>query len=313
MKKDDLATVFENCEVYPGAVVPFTTPSSHGQKLFDEYFLPYMKEGASPHVSFAYQPKWSSLSQCVAWESLCRGSATRTHSAPGLLFPVLAKPENIMLAIAWKVREITEALAFSVWTGKPVSINFNQVEISNQIIITQLQQPAVRECIDGELLDRQGKPWTSEMVAVVHPLLRETHFDDATLENLGEAEKLLEEGFLNAIKIDITLCVQAFRIPVFFTPGDENMHFKKIKESAEDSAHIKKELVTRIGNLLNKFTTLIIVFEASIPFDVIAYAFEEFGFDRRLVERVQVQGGRFGAQAFVKKQKRGDSGSEATS
>ena len=126
MNKDDEAYDFENCEVYPGAVVPFTTPSSHGQKLFDEYFLPYMKEGASPHVSFAYQPKWSywEISQCEAWESLFRGSAARTHCAPGLLFKVLAKPENNMLAIAWKVREITEALAFSVWTGKPVSINF---------------------------------------------------------------------------------------------------------------------------------------------------------------------------------------------
>ena len=252
-------------------------------------------------MSFAYQPI-KTQEGIDSYESLFRGCATTTHAAPGPLFSIIALASNTQIATEWKIREIKEAIDFSVHVQKPVSINFTQAEVENKLIleaITSLR--LVKTNIDMELLETGS--WTVENVKPLRELFRQIHFDDAKLSTLGLAALLCEAGCLDAIKLDIMLLVQAFRVPVFFAEGEENLSFKEKIPDEEKSAEMRKELMEKVGEIMTAHKDVKFIFEASIPFENIASAFVEAGFDSSLAARCPVQGAETGAQAFVKRRR----------
>jgi EAL domain-containing protein (putative c-di-GMP-specific phosphodiesterase class I) len=255
-------------QVFPGGVVPFTNKSEHGEMLFRDYFMPWMhKDSATAEkMSFAYQPKFkaSNWRTVVGWESLFRGCSTRTHAAPGLLFPILAKPEHRDIAIEWKLRELDEAIAFNKESSEGlVSVNFTQAELRSAAIIAKLNEVNAQDRIACELLEldlQKDKDfeWDFELISYVKPLFARMDYDDATLDTLSSAEALLAAGLVDVIKIDISLCVQAFEVEVFFGPDDENLFFRK---KWGESHKYKPALINAIGQLLVSYPNLVIVLD----------------------------------------------------
>ena len=345
-------------EVYPGLRIAITSTATHGQTLFDNYFIPYMQK-VSTDMSFAYQPKSMQIgvegcesvnrgnasahilsfiastfqdlfdNRCVpscmhglmdnlafshkkrskqiethSYESLFRGCAPTFHAAPGLLFAIIASELNSEIYTQWKIREIKEAIAFSIYIRKPVSVNFTLTDTANTSMLQAINsmdlKASVKAHIDIELLETST--WKVADVQPLRMLFREIHYDDAKLTTLELAADLCKAGCLDAIKLDLLMLVQAFRVSVFFAPGEENVFFKTKIPDIEKSAEMKQQLMKKIGLLMNEHTNIKIIFEASIPFDDIKSAFEENGFDGALVGRCLVQGAATGAQAFVKKQ-----------
>ena len=103
----------------------------------------------------------------------------------------------------------------------------------------------VKTNIDMELLETGS--WTVENVKPLRELFRQIHFDDAKLSTLGLAALLCEAGCLDAIKLDILLLIQAFRVPVFFAEGEV---FKGKIPEEEKSAEMKKELMEKVGEII---------------------------------------------------------------
>ena len=173
-----------------------------------------------------------------------------------------------------------------------------------------------KECIIAELLENPKEPWTKELIAPIKPLVKEIHLDDVDLAHLEGACNLVKEGFVDVIKVQTKLVAQAFRVNVYFTEKEDsvNTFFRDMvgNMTAAESDKIKQDLMKPLCKVMKENTEAKVILEATVGYDALYHAIKYVGFSEpdsepepdsdimSIIERFYIQGGRGGAQAYVR-------------